>query len=116
MEKKRNLLEEAATIQKYIRDHVAEKYPEMTWRFDATAKYYQRVVKAKETGEQLAWINFAMMPELFWAMDMIPVSVEGICALTAQSPERATRYIDLAEDTCPRLSMLSQQSRCRGFS
>ena len=101
MEKKRNLLQEAATIQTYIRDHVAEKYPEMTWRFDATAKYYQRVAKAKEIGEQLAWINFAMMPELFWAMDMVPISVEGICALTAQSPERATRYIDLAEVHVP---------------
>lgn len=101
MEKKGKLLEELADIQAYVRDHVAMKYPDMIWRFDGTSKYYQRVAKAKEKGEHLAWTNFAMVPEVFWAMDIIPVVVEGICALTAQTPETAARYIDLAEISVP---------------
>ncbi len=101
MEKKGNLLEQIADLDTARRNHIAEKYPEMLWRFEMTAKYYQRVAKAKETGEHLAWTNFAMVPEVFWAMDIIPVVVEGICSLTCQTPQQATKYIDVAEVFVP---------------
>ena len=101
MEATRNVLREMSDRQGSIRDYVAERYPEREWRYEALANFYERVCTAKARGEELAWVNFATIPELFWAMDIIPVTMDAISALTCSSPEGASNYIDLAEEHFP---------------
>jgi len=101
MAEKRNLVKDTSDQYVAIRDHVAEKYPEQRWRYEAIANYYERVSKAKQRGEELAWVNFATIPEVFWAMDVIPISMDGMSGMAASSPEGASEYIDLAEEHIP---------------
>jgi len=101
MEKKRDLIKTMSTRQSAIRDHVAEKYPEQKWRYDAVANYYETVCQAKEAGKQLACVNFATIPELFWAMDVVPISMDSITGMASSSVEGAANYIDLAEEHFP---------------
>lgn len=101
MEHRRNVVKAASDLYGFIRDHMAEKYPDQKWRYEAVANFYERVSKAKERGERLAWVNFATIPELFWAMDVIPISMDAMSALACSSPEGASNYIDLAEEHIP---------------
>jgi len=97
----RNVLDSMALREEAIRDHVAQVRPEQTWRYDAVARYYRRVAEAKRSGDQLAIMNFATIPELFWAMDVVPVTMDAISAMTTSSPEGASEYIDLCEQYFP---------------
>ena len=76
METKRDLLKEVRDRFIFLRDASIEKYgdkqPERTWTFDLIADYFDRIHSASTRGEPVAWLNFAVIPELFWAMDLLP--------------------------------------------
>jgi len=97
----RNVVKEMSERYGSIRDHIAQKYPDQRWRYESITNYYQRVYRAKETGEDVAWVNFATIPEIFWAMDVIPTSIDGVSGMAASSPEGASEFIDLAERYLP---------------
>jgi len=101
MSEKRHVVEETAQLYGFLRDHTAKKYPERAWRYEAIANYMEKVAKSKDTGEEVAWVNFATIPEIFWAMDMIPISIDLMSGLAASSPEGAAEFIDLAEQYIP---------------
>lgn len=63
-------------------------------------EYFDSAIQARARGEPLAWINFGVVSELFWAMDVVPVVVEVITGLVAPT-DGAARYIDLAEEHVP---------------
>ena len=65
--------------------------------------YFQRLYEAEQKGEPIAWINFALNPEIFWAMDIVPLIVDPTAAHTAMTYALlgGTRYIDLAEEHIP---------------
>ncbi|MFH1436863.1 MAG: 2-hydroxyacyl-CoA dehydratase family protein [Pseudomonadota bacterium] len=62
--------------------------------------YFEEAVEAKRKGEPLAWVNFGVMTELFWAMDIVPVIIDVVTGLVAPTPN-AMRYIDIAEEQIP---------------
>jgi len=97
----KNVVKEMSDRYGSIRNHIAQKYPEQRWRYEAIANYYQRVYTAKERGEDLAWVNFATIPEVFWAMDVVPISIDGMSGMASSSAEGASEFIDLAEQYLP---------------
>ena len=102
MKEKRNLLEEMGNRVITFHDMLAQQSPEEAWPLDAMASYFKLVKGAKEAGKTLVWINFATIPELFWAMDMIPVSIDTLNAFVITAPGgQALKYIDIAEQYLP---------------
>ena len=105
METKRDLLKEVRDRFIFLRDASIEKYgvklPERTWTFDLIADYFDRIHSASTRGEPVAWLNFAVIPELFWAMDLLPLVLDTVTGMGAGSPEGVTRYIDIAEEHIP---------------
>lgn len=84
------------------RDQAAAKGSEEEAVYAIQADYFKRAAEAKERGQLIAWLNFCPAPELFWAMDIVPVHVEGTFRiLTLGSSEDVCRYIDLAEQHIP---------------
>ncbi len=59
--------------------------------------------RAKEEGRPLAWINFGIPSEIFWAMDIVPVVVDVLAGLVAPTilGSIATGYIDIAQEHFP---------------
>ena len=74
--------------------------PGLAWSIELLDDYFAAACRARDRGEPLAWINFGMFPEIFWAMDIPPICVEVVNGLIAPSPD-ALRYIDLAEEHIP---------------
>lgn len=62
--------------------------------------HFDRAIEAKRRGQPLAWTNFGVPSEIFWAMDLVPVIMDVVTGLVAPTPE-AVRYIDLAEQHVP---------------
>ena len=104
MADKKNMLKFAAdnmtSIRDMVRERFGEKHPEWAWIYDLLADYNQQVWKAKEAGQPLAWINFGVPAELFWAMDIVPVVTDVFTGMMAASGN-ATGYIDIAEQHVP---------------
>lgn len=85
-----------------LKNRAAEKGFEQELIYDIQIKYFRRAAEAKERGNSIAWLNFGPPPELFWAMDIVPIYVEGTMrTLTLASSEEICRYIDLAEQHIP---------------
>ena len=85
-----------------LRDQAAEKGSDQGRVYAIQANYFARAARAKQSREPIAWLNFGPAPELFWAMDIVPVYVEGTMrTLTLASSEDICRYIDLAEQHIP---------------
>lgn len=82
-----------------------EEPPKGRGGFRTLADLYKRISTAKQRGEPLAWINFACVPEIFWAMDITPVFIdntEGLEAVFPADPQvGVTKYIDIAHQHVP---------------
>jgi len=64
--------------------------------------YMEGAYQRSKEGGAIAWTNFAMPPELFWAMDVYPVVVDLISGFQAGwNPGRMLEYIDLAHEYVP---------------
>jgi len=102
---KRNLFKEVTDMFRFLRDSNIAKYgdtqPERTWTFEMIADLFEKAYMANQRGEPLAWINFAVIPEIFWAMDLVPVVLDTIHGMAAGTPEGVTKYIDIAEQHIP---------------
>ena len=68
--------------------------------FDYLGPYFEKACETKARGEKLAWINFGIMPELFWAMDITPIVVDSLTGAISGLGE-AMKYIDIAEEQIP---------------
>ncbi len=85
-----------------LKDQAAKAGSEQEWVYGIQETFFRRAAKAKEEGRPIAWLNFGPPPELFWAMDIVPIYVEGTMrTLTLASSEEICRYIDLAEQSIP---------------
>jgi len=104
MDGRKSVLKEVSDNTSFIRDSVTERYgekhPEWAWVYELLAPYQERAYKAKEKGEPLAWVNFGVISELFWAMDIVPVVIDTVTGALAAAAG-AIRYIDIAEEHIP---------------
>jgi benzoyl-CoA reductase/2-hydroxyglutaryl-CoA dehydratase subunit BcrC/BadD/HgdB len=96
-----NLVQNVAETFEKISSHVAAKRPQDRWIYEVRTKYYQQVFQAKKEGRPLAWQSFGAIPELFYAMDIIPMSPEALFAVLTAFPEGVTKYLDIAHRFVP---------------
>ena len=58
--------------------------------------YWESVLTAKDKGKKVVFIPFNFSPEIFYALDMIPVGVEILDTMTMTLEEGIHPYLDLA--------------------
>ena len=58
--------------------------------------YWESVLTAKDNGKKVVFIPFNFSPEIFYALDMIPVGVEILDTMTMTLEEGIHPYLDLA--------------------
>jgi len=103
---KQNILEQVADGTALVRDGMmaryGEKHPEWTWVHELLADYFDKVRRAKSEGKLVSLVNFGAIPEVFWAMDVVPLVADGVTGNVAMTfPGGASKYIDLAEGIVP---------------
>jgi len=103
-EEKKDALKEVLDYLSFATDMIVErfgeKHPEWAWIYALLVDYYEEAHKAKDEGKPVAWINFGVPPELFYAMDIMPVVVDALTGSLA-SIGSALKYIDIAETRVP---------------
>jgi hypothetical protein len=62
----------------------------------ALGKYWDQVLHARDHGKKVAFIPFNCSPEIFHALDIVPVGVEVLNSFTAVLEEGIHEYLDLA--------------------
>jgi len=60
------------------------------------SKYWNAVYTAKERGKKLVFMPFNFAPEIFFAMDMVPVCVEVLNTMALTLEEGLEPYLDLS--------------------
>ncbi len=101
MEASPNILKNLSDAFGTINKKIGEKRPEEQWIYDLRAKYFESLYTAKDRGQPVAWMSFGASPELFHAMDVIPVSPESLTAIMAGFPEGVVKYLDHAQRFVP---------------
>jgi benzoyl-CoA reductase/2-hydroxyglutaryl-CoA dehydratase subunit BcrC/BadD/HgdB len=74
--------------------------PQAAKAFQITVDHFEEYRRRIKTGEPVAWINFAVPPELFWAMDIEPVIYDGLASQVARVGH-GLEYIEIAEQYIP---------------
>ncbi len=59
-------------------------------------KYWRSLLSAKETGKKIVFVPFNFAPEIFHALDMVPVCVEVLTTMALTLEEGLEEYLDLA--------------------
>jgi benzoyl-CoA reductase/2-hydroxyglutaryl-CoA dehydratase subunit BcrC/BadD/HgdB len=59
-------------------------------------EYYRKLVTAKDTGRKVAYVPFNFIPEIFHALDMVPVCAEVLTTMAQFLDEGIHEYLDLA--------------------
>jgi len=62
----------------------------------AMAKYWDQVLHARDHGKKVAFIPFNCSPEIFHALDIVPVGVEVLNSFASVLEEGIHEYLDLA--------------------
>ncbi len=101
MREKRDLVQELASVFTNVAEHTAVKRPEQAWIFEARASYWKQLLNARENGKGIAWVSFCFVPELFWAMDIIPVPMEATFGVLSGLPKGIMEYLDISERFVP---------------
>jgi len=101
---KSNVLRDVSDSLCFVSDMVGtrfgDKHPEWSWIYGLLAEYFKEVCRAEDDGKPIAWINFGIPSELFYAMDIVPV-VADVLSGSLASIGKATKYIDIAEQYVP---------------
>jgi benzoyl-CoA reductase/2-hydroxyglutaryl-CoA dehydratase subunit BcrC/BadD/HgdB len=58
--------------------------------------YWESVLTAKDQGKKVVFIPFNFSPEIFYALDMVPVGVEVLDTMTMTLEEGIAPYLDLS--------------------
>lgn len=97
MRTKRDLFLELSNTFTGAAERTASKRPEQAWVYQARAKYWQKLLSARERGQGVAWVNFCSVPEVFWAMDLVPLPMEATFGVLTALPGGITEYLDIAD-------------------
>ncbi|MFA4835838.1 MAG: 2-hydroxyacyl-CoA dehydratase family protein [Dehalococcoidia bacterium] len=94
-----NVIKELGTIFSALSKNPALT-PEKAQGLGLLGGLYLKAAGAHEKGEPTAWISFGIPPEIFWAMDIVPV-VDLNLATISLIPGKVEKYIDLATEAVP---------------
>lgn len=78
-------------------------------------KYWESVVTARDQGRKVAFIPFNFSPEIFYALDMVPVGVEILDTMTMTLAEGIHPYLDLSVERGLPETMCSAQRAVVGL-
>lgn len=83
----------------FLGDGVLSANDDQRWQLEPLANYYGLAATAKERGKPVVWTSVVSKPEIFWAMDIVPVAIENLDnVLTTMPGDRHHKYIDIAEE------------------
>lgn len=100
-EQKRDIIKELAEQGASIVEYSKKKYPERTFMFEFTARYWQDILDARESGRPIVMTAHPGVPqEMIYALDAVPFAIDALPIRLASSPDTA-KYIDLAEQYIP---------------
>jgi len=78
-------------------------------------KYWNKVLQAKSEGKKIVFVPFNCSPEIFYALDIIPVGVEVLTGFTPILKEGISKYLDLAVERGLPDTMCSAQRGALGL-
>ena len=93
---KNNILEYLSKSLTQITDHIAKKYPEKKWMYDAQVHYWDSACQAKSNGIPIIWHNQGVPPELLYAMEVVPMCTDVLSTSMASFHDLTPKYLDLA--------------------
>ena len=86
-------------LSEYLADKLESAASGERWKLVPFENLYRQAYTAKANGKPVIWTSVVSKPEIFWAMDTIPVGVEHIDGVLASMPDNPHhKYIDLAEE------------------
>ncbi len=65
------------------------------------AEYFRNLYQRAEEGGHIAWVNFGMPPEIFWAFDIIPLVIDSVGGTLAANQDNIVKYVDSAHEHIP---------------
>ena len=77
--------------------------------------YWESVVTAKDQGRKVVFIPFNFSPEIFYALDMVPIGVEILDTMTMTLDEGIHHYLDLSVERGLPETMCSAQRAVVGL-
>ena len=104
MAERSSLLDELSDHFRAITDGLTtahgEDHPEWGWLPELLGYSFEAAAQASRAGEPVAWVNFGVISELFWAMDIVPMVVDVMAGSIGTTPG-AVKYIDVAHERVP---------------
>ncbi len=97
MSSRRNLAEELSGTFSGVAARTASKRPDQAWLYEGRAEYWKRLLTAREQGKSIAWVSFCSIPEIFWAMDIVPWPMEATFGILTGLSKGIGEYLDIAD-------------------
>ena len=98
---KTNILEYLASALNQITDHMKKKYPERRWMYEPQRSYWESASQAKTNGIPTIWHNQSVPPELLYAMEVVPMSMDVLSTSMASFHDLTPKYLDIANKYVP---------------
>ena len=96
-----NILQQMARSMTQIVDHITKKYPQRSWMYEPQKYYWESACQAKPKGIPTIWHNQSVPPELLYAMDVVPMSMDVLSTSMASFHELTPKYLDIANKYVP---------------
>lgn len=96
-----NILQHMATSMTQIMGHISKKYPERRWMYEPQQYYWESACQAKAKGIPTIWHNQSVPPELLYAMDVVPMSMDVLSTSMASFHALTPKYLDIANEYVP---------------
>jgi len=101
MTDQKDIIKEFVEQGQGIIEHSKKKYPDRTFMFEFTARYWQDIYDARENGTPIVMTAHPGVPqEMIYALGAVPFAIDALPIRMASSKDTA-KYIDLSEKIIP---------------
>jgi benzoyl-CoA reductase/2-hydroxyglutaryl-CoA dehydratase subunit BcrC/BadD/HgdB len=101
-EDRKNIYGEIKDTLGSIYKYVASKHPDEVWSYLPGLNFWEKRVRAEETGEKIIWHNFTTIPEPFYAFDLLPINCDPMTAYMARFPNISiAKWVDISQQYLP---------------
>lgn len=101
MQQESNAYKDLANLFHMASTELKEMVPDQVMGMELLGNLFQQAGDAPEEGRKVAWIGFSTPPEIFWAMDIVPIADTVFGGMLASDPEAAIKYLELSEEYIP---------------
>ncbi|MFA4835018.1 MAG: 2-hydroxyacyl-CoA dehydratase family protein [Dehalococcoidia bacterium] len=99
-DEKRNVYIELTQGFAAMKEELAEENPIRAAGYGMIGDIYGQAAEASERGDPVAWISFGVPPEIFLAMDIVPICDVAL-GILGSFPGVVQGYVDLANELVP---------------